>query len=322
MKKRQSRTIYLLVFDGCQILDFAGPAQVFTTASQHIRDGVESYGGYDVKLVSANVSVTTATGIDVTCLPFPRRLRAESTLLVAGGGGVSAVAASTDYEKWVKRSLQYCQRWGSVCTGSLALAAWGLLDGKTATTHWRHLNELAKHTAVTLEEDALFVNDGAVWTSAGISAGIDMALAMVAEDAGTVVANQTAQHMVLATKRAGHQTQYSDLVALSLRDPQGDFAALHDWMQANLSRPIALSDMADFCATTVRTLQRRYKANLKTSPLKTLKQLRMQKAKNLLRSSDAAVTLVASECGFNSVQQFSKDFRSIFGVSPLQFRGQ
>ena len=322
MKKRQTRKIYLLVFDHCQILDFAGPAQVFTCANRFVGDGLAAFGGYDVTLVSTAASVTTQTGIEVVCARLPRRIAAGATLLVAGGQGVAAIAASSNVENWFRRSAQKTERWGAVCTGSLALARWGLLDGKRATTHWQYLDELAKAKSVTVETDALYVNDGNVWTSAGISAGIDMALAMVTEDAGAIVANKTAQQMVLATKRAGSQTQYSDLVALSLRDPQGDFSALHDWMQAQLARPITLSEMADYCATSVRTLQRRYKAVLNTSPLKTLKSLRLERARNLLQSTDAAVTLVANECGYNSIHQFSKDFRSVFGVSPTQYRGR
>ncbi|MEM8984903.1 MAG: helix-turn-helix domain-containing protein [Pseudomonadota bacterium] len=322
MQKRQPQVIYLVVFDGCQILDFAGPAQVFTSANLFVDDGLAAFAGYDVRLVSSNDTVTTATGIEVRCTRLPRKLNARSTVLMVGGPGIVAVAESQNFERWFTRSIAKSERWGAICTGSLALAHWSLLNGKQATTHWRHLGELAEYPAVRVERDALFVNDGSVWTSAGISAGIDMALAIVTNDAGAIVVNKTAQHMVLATKRSGNQTQYSDLVALNLRDPQGDFAVLHDWLQANLSKPIALNDMADFCATSVRTLQRRYKAVLNTSPLKTLKRLRLEKAKNLLRSTDAAVTLVARECGFTSVHQFSKDFRSVFGISPLQFRGR
>lgn len=321
MKKRQKK-IVLLVFDRCQILDFAGAAQVFTSANRFVGDGVASFSGYDVQLIATDSSVVTETGIQVNCARLPKRLEKGSTLLIVGGPGITELCTSEEVGQWFSKALANTDRWGAICSGSLALAAWGLLDGKQATTHWEHLDELACFPTISVERDSLYVIDGQIWTSAGISAGIDMALAMVSEDAGPIVSAKTAQQMVLATKRSGSQTQYSDILRLNLRDPQGDFSALHEWLQANISRPIALEDMASFCATSVRTLQRRYKAALGTSPSKTLKKLRLEKARNLLQTTDTAVTLIARESGFNSLHQFSKEFSKVFGVSPRQFRSR
>ncbi|MEM6709537.1 MAG: helix-turn-helix domain-containing protein [Pseudomonadota bacterium] len=328
MKKRQSvsgrlrRSVYLLVFDRCQILDFAGPAQVFTCASQFQRDAKARFGGYALKLISTKRTVVTESGISVGCELLPENLEAPATLLIVGGPGVMAAAETATLRDWYINAVKETERWGAICTGSLALAAWGLLDGKRVTTHWDSLGRLSSYSRVRVENDALFVRDGRLWTSAGISSGIDMALAMVGRDAGTLVAAKTAQQMVLASKRSGSQSQYSDLLSLQQRDADGVFAGLHAWLEENLSQPISLADMAEQCAMSTRSLQRHYKAVLGTSPSKTLNRLRLDRARTLLDSTEVPVSQVANQCGYGSVQQFSKDFRKAFGVTPSSYRNR
>ncbi|MEM1434233.1 MAG: helix-turn-helix domain-containing protein [Pseudomonadota bacterium] len=312
--------VFLLIFDRCQILDFAGASQVFTCANQYLDQGTGCFDGYEVNLISAESMVATESAITVACQPLPARLQAPYTLLLVGGPGIEAVTRSSTYRDWFRKARRRSSRWGSICTGSLALAEWGLLDGRQATTHWDSLARLASFEHIEVQNDTLFVNDGDLWTSAGISAGIDMALAMVAEDAGAIVATRAAQQMVLAAKRSGSQSQYSDLLSIRQRDPQGVFAELHEWIEEHLSVPLTVADMADFCAMSTRSLQRRYKAVLGTTPMKTLSRFRLQKARTLLGGTDVQISQVAQQCGFGSVQQFSKDFKGAFGISPNAFR--
>src|SRR5215510_9464527 len=221
------RIVEVLTFPAVQLLDVTGPLQVFASAN----DFVANAGGappYRLKLVTqGDQGVMSSSGVALAAAPLSQRREALDTLLVAGGQGVEAAAATPALVDWLRARATQARRVASVCTGAFLLAAAGLLDGRRAVTHWKDCARLARRfPAVRVEPDSIFVCDGPVWTSAGVTAGIDLALALVEEDLGRSVALAVARHLVVFLKRPGGQAQFS--VALALQTGEDKFGALHD----------------------------------------------------------------------------------------------
>ena len=233
------RAIEVLTFPAVQLLDVTGPVQVFASAN----DIVDNAGGappYQLKLVTqGDEGVTSSAGVALTAGPLSQRSEALDTLLVAGGQGVEAAAANPALVDWVRQRATQARRVASVCTGAFLLAAAGVLDGRRAVTHWKDCARLAQRfPAVRVEPDPIFMCDGRVWTSAGVTAGIDLALALVEEDLGRSVALAVARYLVVFLKRPGGQAQFSAALALQAADDK--FGALHDWINRHLERrPLA-----------------------------------------------------------------------------------
>ncbi len=230
--------ISLLAYEGCQLLDVTGPAAVFGAAN----DGRDR-PFYDVRIVSPDGGpVTTNCGVAVMSHRIGGR---PDTFLVAGGSrGLKAALAREDVLAWLRKTAPKAKRFGSVCTGAFMLAAAGLLDGKRVATHWASCERLAdRFPALTVDADALYVVDGKVWTSAGVTTGIDMALALVEADLGAATANLIARHFVLYARRPGYQSQFSPLLQAQT-NADAPFAALIDWMQDNLDKPLDVPALA------------------------------------------------------------------------------
>jgi transcriptional regulator GlxA family with amidase domain len=252
-----------------------------------------------------------------------RRIRPgrRDTVVVAGGDADAIRRATTDRALlgWLRRAAPIAQRMASVCSGAFVLAAAGLLDGKRATTHWSACDELARRfPAVTVDGNAIFVRDGAVWTSAGVTTGIDMALAMVDDDLGRALADEVAARLVLYMRRPGFQSQFSAaLVAQTTgADALGPAIA---WTRANLATA-DIDALARRAGLSVRTLHRRCLEHLATTPAKLLDKLRVEHARSLLARSELPAKTLAAQCGFGNPTRMKRAFERELGIGPREYR--
>jgi len=312
------RPVELLAFPQVQILDVTGPLQVFATANDIVGDAVPPYA---IRVVSqAGGAVTSSSGMGLLAHPLPPLGSALDTLIVAGGPGIEAAAADEALVDWVRRRGRQARRFASVCTGAVLLATSGLLDGRRAATHWTLCSELARRfPSVQVQPDPIFVQDGPAWTSAGVTAGIDLALALVEEDLGRSVALAVARYLVVFLKRPGGQAQFS--AALALQD-DGRFDALHSWMGAHLSGDLSLAVLADQTGMSIRSFSRHYLGATGQTPARAVESLRVEAARSLLMDSRLPVKRVAQRCGFGSEETMRRSFLRLLAATPQEYRAR
>ena len=315
------RAIDLLVFPAVQLLDVAGPVQVFASAN----DLVTEAGGappYLVKVVAhGGRSVTASSGVVLAAGPLTQPGDAVDTLLVAGGPGVDAAAENPVLVDWLRRRAAQARRVASVCTGAFLLAATGVLDGRRAATHWKYCTMLAQRfPLVRVEPDPIFLCDGPVWTSAGVTAGIDLALALVEEDLGSTVALAVARYLVVFLKRPGGQAQFSAALALQAADDK--FGALHDWINGHLSDDLSLSVLAAQAGMSERSFSRHYAEATGQTPARAIERLRVEAARRLLSESRRPVKRIAQRCGFGSEETMRRSFLRLLAVTPQDYRAR
>ena len=314
------RIIEVLAFPAVQMLDVTGPLQVFASAN----DFVAKAGGeppYVLRVVAASGEITASAGLGLVADRLPEPEAPVDTLLVAGGDGVQAAAADPALVQWVRTRAGQARRVASVCTGAFLLAATGLLDGRRAVTHWSFCAELARlHPAVRVEADPIFVRDGPVWTSAGVTSGIDLALALVEDDLGRTMALEVARYLVVFLKRPGGQAQFS--TALSLQAADDQFAALHDWIGAHLDEDISLSLLARQAGMSERSLSRRYAEATGLTPARAVERLRVEAARRLLSDSRLPVKRISQRCGFGSEETMRRSFLRVLAVAPHEYRAR
>ena len=267
--------------------------------------------------------VATSSGVTLMTCSLDAAVKAPvDTLIVSGGAGVYAAATDPRIIDWLSAISGSARRCCSVCTGAFALAAAGVLDGKRAVTHWRACAELAaRYPAVRVEPDPIFVEDDKVWTSAGVTAGIDLALAMVERDLGRKLALQVAQRLVVFLKRPGGQSQFS--VALTAQSSDdGAFGDLHDWMAANLGADLRVEFLAERAGMSVRTFARLYQARTGTTPAKAVAAMRVEAARALLEEAAVPITEVARRCGYGDEEAMRRAFLRSLGVAPGRYRNR
>jgi len=253
--------------------------------------------------------------------PLSQRSEALDTLLVAGGEGAEAAAENPVLVDWVRQRATRARRVASVCTGAVLLAAAGVLDGRRAATHWEYCTRLAQRfPAVHVEPDPIFVRDGSVWTSAGVTAGIDLALALVAEDLGPSVALAVARHLVVFLKRPGDQAQFSAALALQAADDR--FGALHDWINSHLGGDLSLSVLADQAGMSGRSFSRHYAQATGQTPARAVERLRVEAARRQLSDSRVPVKRIAQRCGFGSEETMRRSFLRLLAVTPQDYRSR
>jgi transcriptional regulator GlxA family with amidase domain len=311
----------LLAFPLVQLLDVTGPFQVFASANDFVRKS----GGrppYELKVVAqSGAQVTTSAGLKLSTESLPLERAAVDTLIVAGGRGVEAAAADRVIIDWVKLRAKRARRIGSVCTGTFLLAAAGLLDGRRAATHWNSCAELARRfPKVRVESDPIFVRDGSVWSSAGVTAGIDLALALVEEDLGRQVALAVARFLVVFVKRSGGQAQFSTALALQAADDQ--FGALHEWVNQHLGDDLPLAVLADQAGMSERSFSRRYAEATGLTPARAIERLRVEAARRLLAESGLPAKRISRRCGFGSEETMRRSFLRVLGVTPQEYRAR
>jgi len=304
-----------------QLLDVAGPLQVFTSANElAARDGAAPL--YAPLVVSADAPVVTASaGLGLVAAPLPNARAALDTLLVAGGPGVHAAAVNAVVLDWVRARASGARRVASVCTGAFLLAAAGLLDGKRAVTHWMHCAELARRFPdIRVEPEPIFVRDGAIWTSAGVTAAIDLALALVEDDVGRCLALAVARHLVMFLKRPGGQAQFS--TALSLQSAEDRFGALHDWISRRLADDLSLPALARKAGMSERSFSRRYTEATGITPARAVERLRVEAARRLLSDTRLPVKRIAARCGFGSEETLRRSFIRLLAATPQDYRAR
>jgi transcriptional regulator GlxA family with amidase domain len=317
--------IWVLVFPNFLLLDATGPIQVFSTANDEARDaGLPP--PYRIHLIApGGGAVASSSGVSVLASPMPRRSLSGATMVVAGGRvGDLPLDAVRDRAmlRWVARASETAARCCAVCTGSFVLAGAGLLDGRRAVTHWADVPQLRSgYPLVQVLDDALHVRDGKFHTSAGISAGMDLALSLVEEDLGRAAALGVARRMVLFLKRPGGQRQFSaELMAQS--QPQGVSAQLTAWLRPRLKQPVDIAEMAAACALSVRTLHRKLRREAGLAPSQLLARLRMERACSLLEQPGMTVKQAARESGYGSQYNLRRAFNAQLGVLPSQYQAR
>jgi transcriptional regulator GlxA family with amidase domain len=319
---KKSIDIWLLVFPGFLLLDATGPAQVFSTANDEARDAGQPEP-YRIRMTAPGGGpVMSSSGVSVLAEALPRRSLAGATLIVSGGRDVDGGALAPAVINWVRRAAGQVARCCSVCTGAFVLARAGLLDGRRAVTHWLDAAQLqSQYPSIAVQDDAIYIKDGPVYTSAGIAAGMDLALSLVEEDRGRAAALGTAKRLVVFYKRPGGQRQFSSEL-LAQADPQGLHGQLTDWLRPRLKRQIDVEQMAAAFALSVRTLHRRLQREAGISPAQLLLRLRMEAACGLLERPGMTVKRAASQSGFGSEYNLRRAFAAQLGVVPSEYQAR
>jgi len=309
-----TRTIGILVFPDFQLLDAAGPITAFELANRETDSSA-----YRLCLFAiAAGQVTSSSGI-VLLAENGVEAPVLDTLIVAGGLGAHEPEPSPQLLALVHEAAAHARRVTSVCTGAFLLAAAGLLDGRHATTHWRWASDLARlYPQIRVEPDRIFVRDGNIWTSAGITAGIDLALALIAEDLGEAVAKRTAQRLVVYHRRPGGQSQFSAL--LELGRPDGRFGGLLGWAREHLAEPLPVEHLADRAAMSPRNFARAFAAETGMTPAKAVEHLRLEAARAHVEEGWDPIDRIAEMTGFRDPERMRRAFIRAFGQPPQALR--
>ncbi|MEU6664335.1 DJ-1/PfpI family protein [Streptomyces sp. NPDC046821] len=317
------RLIVIVLFKGVDLLDVTGPPEVFSLARRESEDAAN----YRVVLAAETMDPVT-TGAGVRILPditFEEVATAGIDTLVVPGSvevdGEHRVTALVDpaLVTWVKKLAGRTRRVTSVCVGAHLLAAAGLLDGKRATTHWSTARQLAaEHPLVEVDADPIFIREGNVWTGAGISACLDLSLALIAEDLGEPVALRVARQLVMYLKRPSGQSQFS--VPLEQVSTTRRIEDLRHHIMRNIGEPLTVADLAAFAHVSDRHLTRVFKTELGTTPHAYIESVRVEKARHDLESSDATLERIASTCGFGTTDTLVRAFRRQLDTTPTEYR--
>lgn len=311
-----SRRVIFVVYDQFELLDLSGPSSVFNAAAQLLKQPA-----YEIHILSSlGGLVSSCSSVEInSCAVDEFTLGACDSLFIVGGGREAVQNAAADHvlQTWLTKNLTRVERYGSICSGALVLAACGALNGKKATTHWADLAQLIEnHHEIEVMQDALYVNDTNVWTSAGVTTGIDMALAIVGQDYSSSVMHEVARWLLVYVHRPGNQSQFSGLLRAQKSHA---FCDVLVWLESNLHKPIRVSDMASQVAMTERTFYRKFIEEVGTTPSKFLENRRLFRAKQLL-DGGRAIKLVSSEVGYSSELGFRKAFEAQHGLSPALYR--
>ena len=313
------RRIVIVAFPGFQTLDVVGPAEVFSTADQ-----VASGGEYVVEVVAPRGgTLTTGSGLQL----LPHRSFAGvrgpiDTLIVAGGPGVADAMSDERLLRWIRSAAPRARRVASVCNGAFLLAEAGLLDGCRATTHWATCDELRRrYPQVEVDDAPIFVRDGDVYTSAGVTAGIDLALAFVEDDLGAAIARDAARWLVLFLRRPGNQAQFSagSPWRPAERPPLRD---LQSWIADNLTADLSVPALAERAFMSPRNFARAFRREVGVTPAVYVESVRLERARAELEADEASVDAVAAMCGFGTVETMRRAFQRRFDVNPAAYRSR
>ncbi len=305
-------TIAFVVFPDFQILDAAGPIAAFEIANR------APQSPYRLRVAAAEAGLVRASaGVSMPAEALGR-LRDVDTVIVAGGQGTRAAMAEAALTSALKRLMPRTRRMASVCSGAFLLAAAGLLDGKRATTHWRQAPRLARlFPNVAVEPDRIYVREGKIWTSAGVTAGIDLALAMIGEDLGEEAATAVAREMVVYAKRPGGQTQHSAL--LDLDGQSARFAKLNSWMREHLAADLSVERLAREAGMSERNFARLYADHTGVTPAKAVERLRADAARAGLERG-GQIQEIARKTGFGDGERMRRTFLRLYGAPPAALK--
>jgi transcriptional regulator GlxA family with amidase domain len=319
------RNVVFLAFPDVQVLDVTGPLEVFGRAARLLVErGLRRDLAYSVEIVAATAGpIKTSSGIRIVADRRYRDVRSGvDTLLVAGGRGARPAAQDAALCRWLARMAPRVRRLGSVCTGTFVLAAAGLLDGKRVTTHWASCDTLAtQNPRVRVEPDPIFVRDGRLYTSAGVTAGMDLALAMVEEDFGRHVALGVARQLVMFLQRPGGQSQFSSQLAVQAADRE-PVRELVEWIADHLADDLSVSALAERIAMSPRHFARVFTSELHMTPARFVEVQRVEAARRRLEESSDGVERVAASCGFGGAEVMRRAFLRTVRVSPSDYRSR
>jgi len=309
--------IEILVFQDVQLLDVAGPLQVFASANELAHAAPQPIP-YEIAVVAEEPIVTASAGLGLAAQSLPGSDTPLDTLIVCGGSGVDRACDNPALLRWVSGRAAAARRTASVCSGAFLLASAGLLDGRRAVTHWCRCAEFARRfPAVRLEPDPIFVRDGNLWTSAGVTAGIDLALALVEADLGQSFALAVARQLVVFLKRPGGQAQFSATLALQCGDAR--FDRLHAWIAENLDADLSVASLAGIAAMSERSFVRHYRRATGTTPARAIEKIRVEAARRVLEQG-LPVKRAAARCGFGSEETMRRSFLRLLGATPQTYR--
>lgn len=319
-----TRRVVLVGAPGTQILDLVGPFQIFTRAAELFAAKNPSLPPiYSVEIVSTSRGrpLVTNCGLGLIAHRTFRETKGPiDTLLIAGGNAIESGDISGEVLRWIRKAAAETRRVGSVCTGALLLAQAGLLNGKKATTHWKYCELLAtKYPGTEVNPDPIFMRDGNVYTSAGVTAGMDLSLALIEEDYGSRLALEVARDFVLYLRRPGGQSQFSVALSLQGTDPQ-PFRDLVPWVLDNLGEELNVGVLAEHVSMSPRNFARVFTREMKTTPGVFIERLRVESARRRLEESQHSLKRIATESGFRSISSMRAAFQRVLGTAPGQYR--
>ena len=310
--------VAIIVFDGVQALDVAGPLDVFAEANTILSEQQK----YEVSLVGVRAGTVTASNGMQLAVPYGfEDVDAQwDLLLVAGGPQLPDSKPSSGFLSWLQNQARDAKRFGSVCNGAFVLAHAGLLDGKDVTTHWADAGRLAdEFPQACVQPDKIFVRDGRLFTSAGVTAGIDLCLSLVAEDWGHELAVRVAKRLVVYIQREGGQSQYSPYIGAG-RDEDPIIGKVHRYVTEHITEALSIEQLASAVAVSRRTFSRLFAKYAKVTPSVFVEQVRVDTARKLLEETDAPLKTVAFKCGFRSATHMRTTFSRRLEVTPKQYR--
>jgi transcriptional regulator GlxA family with amidase domain len=310
------RRVLVLAVDGVQSLDVLGPVEIFFYANHQVP------GAYQVDVVAPSRDgwITLSNGLRLGTAPLPDPVPPHDTLLVAGGEGARRATEDPEVVDWIARASARARRTASVCTGAYLLGAAGLLDGRRATTHWQFCDGLAdRHPSVEVDPDPVFVRDGDVWTSAGVTAGMDLALALVEEDLGPEAALAVARLLVVFLKRPGGQSQFSGALAAQ-QASRPALRELQAWIAGHLDEDLSVPRLAARAGLAERSFARAFRREVGQTPAAYVEALRVERARALLEDGAPSLEAVARATGFSSAEVLRRAFARRVGVSPAAYR--
>jgi len=314
----RSRVIAFLVASPFELLNLMGPASVFSNPKVN---GKQSYILQILSMQPAS-EVQSVGGFTLgnACF-YGDYVGPIDTLIAIGGEGAMIEFHPPELIRWLRRRSAHVRRLASVCTGAFMLAAAGLLDGKRATTHWSYIDQLAdRYGSLKIERDPIFVKDGKTYTTAGISAGIDLALALVEEDLGHAVAAACARHMVLFLRRPGTQAQYSTLLAQQADVSGTPMRDLPAWAKTRLTQTLDVNTLAKAVAMTPRTFARQFEIHFRTTPARWVQSLRVEAARQHLEAKELPLKAIARNTGFRDEQSLRRAFLQQLSMTPREYR--
>jgi transcriptional regulator GlxA family with amidase domain len=309
--------VVVVAFDSAEYLDVIGPLETFASAAAR----VPGRDAYSLAIAAREIRpLTASSGLAILPTVDYAALAEADTVMVAGGAGIESASRDAALLDALRRAARGSARIASVCTGAFVLAAAGLLDGRRAATHWNWCARLAeRYPAVTVEADPIFLVDRGIWTSAGVTAGIDMALAMIERDHGPKLAMRTAQELVMFRRRPGGQSQFSAELKLQAT-PHRPIRKLQEYVLENLAADLSVEALAARAAMSARNFARVFQRETQMTPARFVEQARLQKARELLELTARSLDAVAAACGYRSADVLTRAMQRRLGVGPIDYR--
>lgn len=329
--KEIQHPVVVLAFEDVQLLDVAGPVQVFASANEILcgTRGAPSHGApYRIAVVSRRGGpVRSSSGLPLFTQPIAKAVgnKRVDTLILPGGPGVHHAASDSRTVAWIRRQIASVRRIASVCTGAFLLAETGALDGRRVATHWKFCSRLQQeYPGLEVDPDPIYLHKDNIWTSAGVTAGIDLSLALVQEDFGRKLAMQVARHLVVFLNRPGGQSQFSAPLAAQAAAADGNapnhFAPLHGWIADNLASDLRVERLAEQSGMSPRTFARIYAATMGLTPARMVEKMRVEAVRRNLEETDLPIKQIAALCGFGQEERLRRAFARQVGTTPAEYR--